>query len=107
MHPALPSARGSAETKHAESCRILRFWVARAHLDKAFTGRIQGAAGLIEQQQAGVACQGSCDAHTLLLTPAQGDAPCIPQLQHKGPSVNAQQSVGCEWILVGCKQGPH
>ena len=58
--------------------------MARVHLDKAFAGCIQGAAGLIEQQQAGVACEGSCDAHALLLAPAQGDAPCIPQLQHRG-----------------------
>ena len=50
------------------------------HLHQAFTGSIQSTAGLIQQQEAGVAGQGSCDAHALLLAPAEGNAASISQL---------------------------
>ena len=62
---------------------------ARAHLHQALAGRVQGAASLVKQQQAGVACEGPCDAHALLLAPAQGNATCIPQLQHRGSRCTA------------------
>ena len=74
----------------AQQCSALRLGMlgpaARAHLHQALAGRVQGAASLVKQQQAGVACEGPCDAHALLLAPAQGNATCIPQLQHRGRS---------------------